>query len=268
MLLPTDFGYLSDYVFSLGNWISLMEFWHSPDWTNPAPFPFRISLYVVNSPDLNHLNFGIQAQFMNQGNFEDLWTIPNTNFNLPFNEWLEMEVYYKEGNLNEGRFYLAVTPVASGIKTILFDVSNFTHHPDNLNPNGLKALNPMKLYCSENVVNWVKNHQPNNGTLKVFWDDFDFRKDSSLFVTGIKNTAISKNEFQIYPNLVNETMQISFSENLNLIEEFQIFNALGILVKEIKVSNSEQINLANLQSGLFFISPKNRRQFSEKFIKL
>jgi hypothetical protein len=180
MFIPADIGYLSDYSFTSGNWLTLMEFWNNPDWTSPATYPFRITLYVVNSPDSSHLNFAVEAQTMDPGNWQSVWSIANNSFNLPFNEWLEMEVYYKEGDNASGRFYMTVTQ-ASMVKTVLFDVTNYTHHPNDTSPTGLKYINPMKMYCSQNVLEWVKNHQPVNGTFKMYWDDFEFWKNKNPF---------------------------------------------------------------------------------------
>lgn len=49
MFLPADVGYLKDYTFTSGNWLTLMEFWHSPDWTGNSAYPFRITLYVIKN---------------------------------------------------------------------------------------------------------------------------------------------------------------------------------------------------------------------------
>lgn len=112
---------------------------------------------------------------MDPNNWQTVWSMANTGFALPFNEWMQMEAYYREGNKTQGRFYLSVTR-SSGTETVLFDVTNFTHHPMNMNPAGLKWINPMKLYCSKSAVDWVSSHQPTNGTLQVYWDDFEFWK--------------------------------------------------------------------------------------------
>ena len=117
---------------------------------------------------------------MDPNNWKRIWAAANTNFNLPFNEWLDMEFYYKEGNNSTGRFYMTVTQ-SNGQKTVLFDVTNFTYHPENPSPAGLKYINPMKLYSSKEVVDWISMHQPQNGTLQVYWDDFEFWKNKNPF---------------------------------------------------------------------------------------
>ena len=178
LMLPSDFGYLRDYSFKSGNWLTLMEFWENPDWTAPAPYPFRVTLYVVNSPDHDNLNFGVEAQTMDPNNWKSIWRVQNTSFNLPFDEWFTVEAYYKEGDSLTGRFYLSVTRSDSK-EAVIFDVKDYTYHPSNPAPGGLRYINPMKLYCSKSVVDWVSNHQPQGGVLRVYWDDFEFWKNKS-----------------------------------------------------------------------------------------
>ena len=177
LYLPTDISYLKDYTFPPGNWLTFMEFWDNPDWTTPAPYPFRVTVYVISSADKKNLNFRVLAETMDPGNEQSVWTSTNTTFGLPFNEWFTLEAYYKEGNASTGRFYLAATR-ANGQKTVLFDVTNFTCHPSNPSPTGLAVINPMKMYCSKAVVDWIATHQPQNGTMRIYWDDFEFWKNT------------------------------------------------------------------------------------------
>jgi len=177
LYLPTDISYLKDYTFPPGNWLTFMEFWDNPDWTDPAPYPFRVTVYVISSADRQNLNFRVLAETMDPGNEQTVWSSVNTAFGLPFNEWFTLEVYYKEGNASTGRFYLAATR-ANGQKTVLFDVTNFTCHPSNPAPTGLAVINPMKMYSSQAVVNWIATHQPQNGTMRIYWDDFEFWKNT------------------------------------------------------------------------------------------
>ncbi|MBK9564213.1 MAG: T9SS type A sorting domain-containing protein [Saprospiraceae bacterium] len=40
--------------------------------------------------------------------------------------------------------------------------------------------------------------------------------------------------------------------------QFQIFNALGILVKEVTIYLTTQIDISNFANGVYFISVKNQ----------
>jgi hypothetical protein len=79
-----------------------------------------------------------------------------------------MDYYVKEGNNETGRFYLAITP-EGGKKQVVFDVKNYTHMTKDPAPNGFSGYNPMKLYTSKELVNFMKSQ---GKTLQVYWDDF------------------------------------------------------------------------------------------------
>lgn len=74
-----------------------------------------------------------------------------------------------------------------------------------------------------------------------------------------------RTEFSIYPNPATETLNISLSENRK--SQIEIFDAMGRLVKEIELSQSTQINIADLSDGLYFIHLKNNSHKTQKFIK-
>jgi len=82
--------------------------------------------------------------------------------------------------------------------------------------------------------------------------------------TGI-NEKGSVNSFQIFPNPARETLNILLPQIQKT--ELQIFNTMGLLVKEILLASSQQINISDLQGGLYFIHLKNRASQTMKFIK-
>ena len=178
LFLPADFGKVRNFSYlpDDGNWLTLMELWSNPVWTIPAPFPFRITLYVIKSPDDKDLVFGVEAQSMDPGNWQTVWRLPNNSFLLPIGEWFDLETYYRDGDATTGRFFLAATR-AGHPKTVLFDVTNFTRHPSNPAPTGLKWFNPMKLYASKPIIDSVSSQ---GGVLQAYWDDFEFWKNLPL----------------------------------------------------------------------------------------
>lgn len=108
-----------------------------------------------------------------------------------------------------------------------------------------------------------------NNTLTDTTDVFDcdpwilIRKDSPL------STSIAQlnlpSILKLYPNPANESIYIStISEQKN---EIQFFNSMGVLVKEISISQSTQINIKDLPNGLYFVKLKNNHQQTIKFIK-
>ena len=66
---------------------------------------------------------------------------------------------------------------------------------------------------------------------------------------------------RIYPNPANETLIIEFSGSMKR-EQLQIFNAIGVLVKEIEVNESVKVDISDFTTGLYFIRLKNNKQTS------
>lgn len=159
-------------------WLTLFEFWNNAGFTEEG-YPFRININAekrdgtVGSP----LYFGINAETKIGSVWGNLvWSEDNISAPISINQWLTIEIYMKEGDGGSGRFYLAVTP-DGGTKEVIFDITNFTHHPDDPNPDGISHFNPMKLYTSNTLVDYVRT---NGGVLQVYWDDFELWKGTGL----------------------------------------------------------------------------------------
>lgn len=169
-LCPT-LSVLTDYPARI-SWLTLMEYWNQPFWDEPQhAFPFRISLGLEKpSADLGGpLYFSAHAQTkIGEQTFNNLWHARDEAFPVRFGEWMTLEVYYKEGDRQTGRFYAAVTP-EGGARQVLFDVHDTTHHPDNPAPRGLTHFNPMKLYTSAKLVEFVTRR---GAAMQIDWADF------------------------------------------------------------------------------------------------
>ncbi|MFZ4583061.1 MAG: T9SS type A sorting domain-containing protein [Paludibacter sp.] len=83
--------------------------------------------------------------------------------------------------------------------------------------------------------------------------------------SGINNLPDLK-DFSVTPTFAVESIRISFSDNQDK-QQIQILNSMGILVKELAVSQSDQISVSELSSGMYFIRMKNRLRQILKFIK-
>ncbi len=84
-----------------------------------------------------------------------------------------MEIYYKEGDAQTGRVYLAITPDGKP-RQVVFDVTGWTYCPTSPTPDGITDWNPLKLYTSKEVVRFVKGQEK---TLQIYWDDFELWKN-------------------------------------------------------------------------------------------
>lgn len=169
MFLDNDFNILVNAPEQF-DWLTIFEFWNNANW-NAEKFPFRISVDLVkNSAEIGvPLTFGIHAQTFEDNKWTNVWNLNRADIQVPLNEWFKAEIYFKQGNENNGEFFFAITP-DGGTQTEIFNITNFTHHPDDKHPDGVAHLNPFKLYTSDDIINYVDSQ---NGVLKIFWDDFE-----------------------------------------------------------------------------------------------
>lgn len=100
-------------------------------------------------------------------------------------------------------------------------------------------------------------HKKEGGLFKIF---LRYR----IVTTGINEHSF-ENSFPIYPTPANETLNISIPDNQK--QQIQIFNAMGMLLKEISASQSFQIDISNLPSGLYFIHLKSKASQTQRFVR-
>ncbi|MFC4213573.1 hypothetical protein ACFOWA_20450 [Pedobacter lithocola] len=170
VFLSNDFAVLRDYPKRI-TWLTLSEFWNNEWWVKEEKYGFRNGLCIGKlDPNETDLNFLLNAEDPGQ---KEVWRYNNTNVKVPIGKWFTMEYYFKEGNKETGRFYLAITPDGEP-KKVVYDVHNFTHMTTDPAPNGLTGYNPMKLYTSPEIVAYVKSK---GKTLQIYWDDFKLWKN-------------------------------------------------------------------------------------------
>ncbi len=151
-------------------WFTLFEFWNNGAWTKEKN-AFRVTVNVNKSEGSGSpLNFRAKSDYQNCRTCEwkEVWGQTATSFPLVYGEWMEIELYIKEGDANNGRFYMAVTP-ENGTKTVLLDIQNTTQHPDENCPDGFTHFEAMKMYTSEDNIAYMNAA---NKELSVFWDDW------------------------------------------------------------------------------------------------
>jgi hypothetical protein len=151
-------------------WFTLFEFWNNGAWTKEK-FPFRVSVNLNKKEGVgNPINFRVKSDFQKcrTCNWKEVWGETNTSFPLIYGEWMEIELYIKEGDEKNGRFYMAVTP-NNGTKIVLFDIHNTTQHPKEKCPDGFTHFEAMKIYTSDDDINYMKE---GNKELSIFWDDW------------------------------------------------------------------------------------------------
>ncbi len=153
-------------------WFTLFEFWNNAAWSKEK-HPFRVSVNLNKEEGVGSaINFRVKSDFQKCStcDWKEVWGETATSFPLVFGEWMEIELYLKEGDENNGRFYMAVTP-ENGSKIVLFDIVNTTQHPKENCADGFTHFEPMKLYLGEDDINYMKDA---NKEIAVFWDDWQF----------------------------------------------------------------------------------------------
>jgi len=154
---------------------TLFELWNNKVWNN-APAAFRISLNIVKPSNISGSNLYLRltAQKHNaSGSYSTVWDTTAFTYQIPFGKWARFEYYIKEGNEQNGRFYLAITPEGVS-KATVFDIHNYTHSPDATTTDGITDINPMKLYTNSGVINYLKGKEI---PIQVYWDDFELWKN-------------------------------------------------------------------------------------------
>lgn len=169
LFLHPDFEDLSKYPERI-SWLAISEWWNNADWTGEK-FPFRIGVRLYKDAGEAPLYFYALAETYNVAKkaYDKLpvWTSLNRKLPVPIGKWMTLDYEFIEGDVGQGRFFLAVTPDGEE-RVVVFDVHNYTHHPDDKNPDGLAEFNPLKLYTNASIINFLGAR---GKMLQMYWDD-------------------------------------------------------------------------------------------------
>ncbi len=151
--------------------IVLQELWLGAAWEE-HPNPARIGLSMYSSGGRMRLHMSCQIM----PDMQQVWEVSNPSYALPVGEWVTLEIGYKMGNAETGRMVVMVTPESTGVREVVFDVTDWTYSPradeaDGTGPVPLTHWNPQKLYTSDNVIHHIRD---SGGVAQVYWDDFAF----------------------------------------------------------------------------------------------
>ena len=139
--------------------------------------------------------------------------------------------------------------------TILSGGTNFT------NPNG-NQLNTVMF--SDGIIEFTNPIT----TLNTNYISGDFGGISFTFgladqlTVSVSEELNTKSNISIYPNPSNDFIQLS---SLSQIDNYVIYNTLGIQVSSGIISNNERIDIQNLTNGIYFLKLDNGSTL--KFIK-
>ena len=178
VFLPEDFRTVRTFPKSI-HWLTIAEFWNNVTWSQQVPYGFRITLGIGKpTKQESDLYFILDAQDCElfadgRQKYTTLWAETNQSVKVPIGQWFTMDYYYKEGDHANGRFYLSIRPEGEPEK-VIFDVRKITHNTQDPAPDGVTDFNPIKLYTSKELINYMKSQ---GKTLQVYWDDFKLWKD-------------------------------------------------------------------------------------------
>jgi hypothetical protein len=154
-------------------WFTINELWFGARWKG-HPHPLRITLGIVKEKGV-----GKSLRFLATGDigeggprsgdkWKTIWHSMNNEFEVPVGEWMDMEVGYKQGDKKTGRFYVAIKRESDAAMTTVIDVNDWTYHPGAKAPVPMTDWNPLKLYTSSSIIDFIRN---NGGVTQIYYDD-------------------------------------------------------------------------------------------------
>jgi hypothetical protein len=157
-------------------WFTINEFMMGAHWKH-HPYPFRISLNISKSAGVGKpLYFvasagkAVSGGTKSNSKWKDIWGVVGYKFEVPVGEWIDIEIGYKQGNKKTGRFYLAAKREKDKKFTTVFDIRDWTYHPNSPKPVALTHWYPLKIYTGENIINFVRNK---GGVVQMYFDDVE-----------------------------------------------------------------------------------------------
>ena len=238
LYLHSDMQLLREYPGRF-TWLTIEELWLAAGWIG-HPYPFRIKVDLSKDTGAGEaLHFSVHAQ-MHDERYINIWNQTNRDFEVPIEQWMTLETYYRQGDDQSGRFFFAVTP-EGGERKVIFDVAGWTYSPVASTPTPMTDWNPMKMYTSDTLVNYVRE---SGGVMQLYFDDWEvwdgpppvFHDDFSILPTGefpgehgdwtaLENPAMARiDEFEGTRALTFDTPA---GERARLERSFQISETAG-----------------------------------------
>lgn len=178
VFLHNDFNTVRTFPDEI-HWLTIAEFWNNITWRQNVPNRYRLTLGigkpVKDESDLYFIVDGQDCELFedNSQKYTTLWSEINQEVAVPIGKWFTLEYYYKEGDAKNGRFYMTIQPDGEE-KKVIFDLIHITHNSEDQNPDGVSDFNPLKLYTSKKLIDYMNS---NNKTLQIYWDDFKLWKN-------------------------------------------------------------------------------------------
>jgi hypothetical protein len=168
MFIHPDILILQQYPGEV-DWLMFQEAWSTNyrggSWGRGQNF--RISFDINKASDSEGLYWRVSGnQCCSPG--KEFWSAINKTIPIPINQWFTAETYFKAGDQNTGRVKFTVQ-VPGQQKEVVFDITDWTTHPEDARRSPLQYWMPHKLYSRDVFVDFVRNE---GGVLRIFWDDW------------------------------------------------------------------------------------------------
>jgi hypothetical protein len=173
IFLPEDMKEVRKYPRPI-HWLTILEIWNNITWSQSVPYGFRVTLGMGKTTgeesDLTFILDAQDCQLFEDGRqrYTTIWSEKNQDIKVPIGEWFTMHYDFREGDATTGRFIASIETEKDG-ERIIFDVTNFTHHTKDPAPNGVTEFNPLKLYTSKDLADFMNER---GKSLQIYWDDF------------------------------------------------------------------------------------------------
>ena len=247
--------------------------WNSRDWGNNVlkfecdffngnsphslvgPFASVIGLYGKKSKFLAGYGFwhgdGLFLAGINRGTMQNIVALNSngTDLFIPKNEWYHLVIYV---DYNNARVHFEIPSLGISVTKIVFDL--------------LPAPETMEDYPPSFISFHTKNqgNAPSTPTVKL-----DNVKISAIKYSPVSTVDILASKFNLYPNPVDDVVNISNKENIN-IEEVIVYNINGKIIKTrtFHYQDTVQLNMQQMQAGVYLLHIKtNQGETVKKVIK-
>ena len=143
-------------------WMTIAEFWNDKAQTEHA-FRITLAIHKEDAAPNTPLSWALHGQTQNTTSllWDDVWT-EISDVPVPIHTWFNLQVGVIEGDAEHGQVFVKMGA------NVLFDVQNWTHHPEDATPGGFDNLNMMKLYTSGDVLSQL----PEERAFVILWDNF------------------------------------------------------------------------------------------------
>lgn len=174
LLLHPDLKFYRQYP-GRNAWFGISTMWMGAKWRG-HPYPFKISLNIIKAAGIGKpLYFGVAASVaaggeVGKGVWKNIWSQMGANFEVPVGEWLDVEIGYRAGDRDSGRFYMGVRAEGEEKFVTVFDIEDWTYHPASPVSVPLTDWQPFKLYTSRRIIDFIRD---SGGVTQLYFDDIE-----------------------------------------------------------------------------------------------